>query len=85
VLVGGWYDVRVDTPTHLSLAFGLLSGVGFSSGLPQIKPASLVTYLDLAISQELDELVTVRGQLRPGMVGRYFSYQMNVNVCFRFL
>jgi hypothetical protein len=39
---------------------------------------------EVAISQELDDLVSIRGQLRPGLIGGNFVLQICFSLSFRF-
>ncbi len=85
VLAGCWYEWRVYGSPRLSIEAGALGGVAFTSALTGIGSTVPTAFLDLAIAQDVDELVTIRGQFRPGVISSIFAFQMNLNVAFRFL
>lgn len=85
VLASGWYEVRIYGAPRLSLAFGLLAGVGVASNLPKLGSVCTITYLDVGISQEISDLASVKGSFRPGFVGGYYSFIMSLGVTFHFL
>jgi len=84
-LLGAWYELRVAGAPRLSLGVGGLAGVGFNSGVAGQPSTALALYLDTFISQDVDDLVSVRGQLRPGILGKHFSFLMAFSMTFRFL
>ena len=83
-LVGGWYVMRIEGAPTLGLSLGLSAGPAFPSFVPELSSTALAVFGDATISQDVDDLVTIRGQFRPGMVGRFFSFMMAFNLCFRF-
>jgi hypothetical protein len=84
VLIGGWHEFKIRGAPKLSLSLGAVIGPGFTNQLPYLPITPLVGLLDIAISQEIDDFMSVRGQFRPGIVGRYLAFMMNFNVSFRF-
>jgi len=84
LLGGAWYESRIHGSPRLSATLGLLGGVDLVQGVGSLASTSLAAFVEAIIAQDLDDLVTVRGQFRPGVVGKYFAFMMNFNVCFRF-
>ncbi len=84
-LLGGWYEMRLFGSPRFSVVVGGLGGIGMTDNLVNLKKNVLVAYLDAALSQDVDDLVSLRAQFRPGVVGDYFSFAMNLSVSFRFL
>lgn len=84
LLAGFWYEWRCLGTENIFIHVGALAGVGFAKHVPALSPTNLVAYVDTAIATELDDLVTLRGQLRPGFVGNRFAFLVNINVMFRF-
>lgn len=82
-LATGWIEIPFPSSSNLSLHLGILAGIGFPEKVPQLPANTFVTYFDAAIAQEVDGLVTIRGQIRPGMVANRFAFMMNFNVGFR--
>lgn len=81
---GGWYELRVYGAPRLSVVGGFLMGLGFPASFPKFSQKTFETHLDIALSQELNDLASVRGQFRPGIVDSRFAFMMNFNVSFRF-
>lgn len=84
LLAGAWYETRIYQSPRLFLAGGMLLGAGFSGDLSLVHRASFAFYAEGVIGQDISDLFSIRAQLRPGFVDGYFSYQMNLNVQFRF-
>ena len=84
LLFGGWYGWKLQGAPKLTVSLGGVVGPGFNTYLPSLPGTALVGFLDLAIAQEVDDLVAVRAQFRPGYIGNYFAFMMNFNVSFRF-
>lgn len=81
-LVDVWYEFYVQT--RLSLSGGVAAGPAFSTQIPTLSTTSLMLLGELTISQELDDLVSIRGQLRPGIFERQFALQICFSLSFRF-
>lgn len=84
-LASAWYEMRVYGSPRLSLHVGAALGGAFTSGLANVSGVTYAAFLEGAIAQDVDDLVTVRGQFRPGVIGQYFAFMMNLSVQFRFL
>ena len=82
-LLGGWYETKVHGSPRLSVAFGAFSGLGFAQGVGNLPSAGLSFFLDGCLSQDIDDLVSVRAQFRPGVLGGYFAFMMNFNIVFK--
>ena len=78
-----WHEWWNSNEPRLFLSIGISSGVGFVQNLP-MQPTVLVTCLDLTIGQEIDDLATIRGRIRPGMIRNLFSLMLDFGVLFRF-
>lgn len=83
-LFGGWYETRVGGAPRLSLILGGSVGVGSVSSVAELTENVPMAIFEAAIVQEIDDLVSMQGQFRPGIVGGYFSFSMNLSVSFRF-
>ena len=83
LLVGAWNEWPVDGAPRLSLAAGALVGLALTSSMPDQSAVGATAFVDFALSQTLDESTTVRAQFRPGVLGNFFAFMMNFNVCFR--
>jgi hypothetical protein len=84
-LVGGWYEFRVYGAPRLSINLGALGGPAFANSMPGLNSVNLAAFFDACIVQEVNDLVSVRGQFRPGYLAGNFAFMMNFNVSFRFL
>lgn len=84
-LGGGWYEMRLSGSPRFSVIVGALGGIGMTDNVGNLKKNVLVLYLDSALSQDIDDLVAIRAQFRPGVVADLFSFSMNLSVSFRFL
>ena len=84
-LIGTWYETRIYGSPRLGIALGLLGGAAFTSQIPALPRLTYAAFLEGVVSQDVDDLVSVRGQFRPGLVGGKFSFMMNFSVSFRFL
>jgi hypothetical protein len=81
---GGWYEFRWESSPKLLTCFGAVGGPAFVSQVGNFSPTNLAIFLDLALAQEVDDLFLIRGQMRPGFIGKTFAFMMNFNVSFRF-
>lgn len=81
---GLWVDFVLDPAPLAHLTLGVLGGPAFSRGLPSLADVSLGALGELSISFEVDDLSTVRGQFRSGIVGGRFVFGMVVLFGFRF-
>ncbi len=84
VAAGGWYDFPIYGTPHLTLSLGAVVGGAIASDLPQFPSTSLIGFLDVSLSQELDDLTSVRAQFRPGIIHHSVAYMMNFSLSFRF-
>ena len=84
LLASFWYEWRCLGAENLAIHLGALAGAGFAHEIPGFPSTNLVAFVDAALATELDDLVTLRGQLRPGYVGNHFAFMVNFNVMFRF-
>lgn len=79
-----WFDFVLDPAPLAHLTLGVLGGASFSRGLPSLSDFTLGALGELSISFEVDDLSTVRGQFRSGIVGGRFVFGMVVLFGFRF-
>ena len=80
-----WYELKVYGAPRLSCLFGLVAGPSFNQGVGGFSNTTYALFLDLALVQEVDDLISVKGQFRPGILGGTFTYVMGFQVAFRFL
>ncbi|MEZ4750733.1 MAG: hypothetical protein R3B54_08945 [Bdellovibrionota bacterium] len=83
-MLGVWYQLRIYRSPRLSVATGLLLGAAIPSNFAPVPATTFSGFFEAVISQELNDLVSMRGQLRPGFIGNKFTFMMNLNVTFRF-
>lgn len=83
--LGGWYDLKIYGAPRLSCLFGLIAGPVFNSAVTGFSNTSYAVLFDLALVQEVDDLISVKGQFRPGILGSAFTYVMSFQVAFRFI
>jgi hypothetical protein len=81
---GLWFDFVLDPVPLAHLTLGVLAGPTFSQGGSPLPAFSIGTTGELSISFEIDDLSTVRGQFRSGIVGGRFVFGMVVLFGFRF-
>ncbi len=79
-----WYEIALDKTTKSNLSLGVAAGIASTDRLASFPSITYAVLGDIAVSQEVDEDVFVRGQLRPGVIGNYFAIWMNMNVTFLF-
>lgn len=79
-----WYEIRLDKATKSALSLGVAVGMVDTEKLAGFPSLTYVALGDIAVSQEVDEDVFIRGQLRPGVIGKYFAIWMNMNITFLF-
>lgn len=84
VLVGGWVESRVFSDPKKTLDFGLFLGPGFSNQRVNWKTTTSVILTDITYTQEMDESLSLRAQLRPGAIGGKMVCGLNFNAQFRF-
>jgi hypothetical protein len=77
-------EVLLSTASRLSVSVGLLAGLAFANGLDRVAPLSFSAFLDFAIIQDIDDLISLRWQVRPGFVDRQFAFLGDFSVAFRF-
>lgn len=83
VMGSTWFEIPLPDSTDLSLHLGALAGIGFSENVPNLARTHFTCYFDIAVAQDIDDLVTIRGQIRPGLVAGKMAFMMNFNVGFR--
>lgn len=80
-----WYELRIYGAPRLSLTLGIGLGAAITSSTPQFSSFTYHGFLEGCIVQQISELASVRGQLRPSVIGGYFGFNVNLDVQFRFL
>lgn len=83
VMAGGWYELRSPKTPRFGFSFGGYLGVGIPKDHPNVAGNTAAAFIDLAIFQDVDPFVCVRGQFRPGVIGGVFAFMANLNVVFR--
>jgi hypothetical protein len=84
VLGSLWYELPLSKDEKLLLIGGAAIGPGFTTQLAHLATTTLVVLGELALAHELDDLVTIRGELRSGLFGGNFANLVGFNVSFRF-
>lgn len=82
VLGSFWYEWRMDKTPKSSINLGAAAGMVSTDGLVRFPSLTYAVFLDASLSQEVDPDIFVRGQLRPGVIGKHFAFWMNMNVTF---
>ena len=77
-----WYEIPLDRTTKSALSLGVATGMVAADRPAYFPSLTYAAFLDIALSQEVDQDVSVRGQIRPGIIGKYFAFWMNMNVTF---
>ena len=83
VLWGSWVESHVFSEPAKSLDFGVFLGAGFSNQRPNWKTTNAVFLVDLSYSQSMDDFLTLRGQIRPGVFDGKVLCTFNFNAQFR--
>jgi hypothetical protein len=81
---GAWYNFPLAENPLLHLTFGVLMGPAFCYQMLPIPPVSFAALGEASLSFEMDDLATVRGQFRTGIVGDVFSFGLQALIGFRF-
>lgn len=82
---GGWYEHRLSSAPKLSFLFGALGGPSFTTNVALLPTTTWAAFLDLGVQREIDDLASLRVQLRPGVDGGRFAFLTALIVSFRFL
>jgi hypothetical protein len=82
-LVGAWYEFRIKSSPRLGVWLGFNTGLEFSSA-SGIASQGLAIFADGALVQEVDDLVSVKAQFRPGLVGGAMAFYVSFCFTFRF-
>jgi hypothetical protein len=82
---GGWFELHLINAPRLSFTLGAVAGPSLASNFSNLPPTNLGAYFDACIVQEFNDLVSFRGQFRPGYLAGNFAFMLNLNVSFRFL
>ena len=84
-LLAAWYELALFDLPRLTFCLGAAVGPAFSSKLANLGSVTYAALLEASLAQDLDDLVTLKAQLRPGVVGGYFDFMVNFNISFRFI
>ena len=76
------YEIPLERTTKSALSLGVAAGMVAADRPTYLPSLTYAAFLDIALSQEIDQDVSVRGQIRPGIMGKYFAFWMNMNVTF---
>ena len=85
VWASGWYEMKLSGAPRLSLLFGAVGGPTFTSHVSPLPTTSYSAFLDLGVTEEIDDLASIRIQLRPGIEGGYFAFLAGLMISFHFL
>ena len=84
LMVGGWIENHFFTEARKTLDLGVSLGAAFANRRPNLKVTSFVGLLDLTYTQQMDEKLGLRAQLRAGFIGNSLVSSVNFNAQFRF-
>lgn len=84
LLPGVWHNWTLRAAPLLTLSLGALAGPAFCHLLTGLPDTSVGAFGEMSISFELDDLATVRGQFRSGIVGGRVAFGTHLLVGFRF-
>lgn len=85
VLWGAWLEHHPFSNPQHSLDLGLGLGASFSNLQPTWSPTSVALFFDGTYSSYWDETLTLRGQIRPGVISGHLVLMFNFNAQFGFL
>lgn len=77
-------DFRVYGAPRLSVQAGGSAGVLISDGTGGLPATSYVVMGEMGLVQDVDDLVSVKGRFRPGLIAGAFSFIMSFEFLFRF-
>ena len=83
-ITSAWYELRIYGVPGLGIAMGVLVGPAFTNDVPNIAKNPLVALFEAVLSQDITDLVSVRGQIRQGLIAKEFLVMINLNISFRF-
>lgn len=84
LMPGLWYNFTLRATPFANLTVGLLTGPAFCKSVVGMPNNSYGVFGEASISFELDDLTTVRGQFRPGIVGGRVAFSTAMLIGFRF-
>ncbi len=84
VLPGAWYDLRLAPSPLLTLSFGIVAGPAFTAHTAVVPGTTYAIFGEMKLAWEIDDLASVHGQFKPGIVGGRFAYAMGILIGFRF-
>lgn len=84
VLFGGWIENDWFHNPKKSIDLGLFAGAGFANKMPDWKTTNLIVLADISYTQEIDDSLSLRGQVRPGLFDKTLFGLILFNAQFRF-
>lgn len=81
---GAWWEFVLAPSPAATLSVGMVGGPGFVKRIPGFADSTVGVFADAGISFEIDELATIRGQARPGIVDGKFAFSLAALIGFRF-
>jgi len=84
LLPGIWYDFVLFSAPSATLSLGVLAGPAFAHRLAGVSDNGFAAFGEASLAFEIDDLSTVRGQFRPGIVGGRLAFVMTMLIGFRF-
>lgn len=85
VLLGGWFENHFFNDQTKTIDLGISIGAGFSNKRALLKTTNLTGLIDVSYSQKVDETLTLRVQVRSGLIGSSVIGSLNFNAQFGFL
>jgi hypothetical protein len=84
LMPGIWYDFVLRSVPAATLSLGVLAGPAFGHRLAGISNNLFAAFGEASVAFEIDDLSTVRGHFRPGIVGGRVAFVMTMLIGFRF-
>lgn len=82
VAIGIWKEWLFYENPRMSALVGLSAGPAFTNNLGT-PPTSYAVLLDISLVQQLDDLVSVKAQFRPGLLAGDFTNGMTFQIVFK--
>jgi len=84
VLLGGWLENSWFESSRKRIDIGVAIGAGFANKAFKLRTSNLVVLFDFSYSQQIDDSLSVRGQVRPGLINGVVFASVSFNAQFAF-
>jgi len=79
-----WIDIPIPSTHSVKISLGGAGGLAFPRDLIGVRTPAPTAYGEIVVSQDINDLATLRGQIRPGIVAGESMFMVNLNLLFRF-